>query len=345
MKASIDAADLKRVSTLATHATSRSGPMFARSTLLTVTGGKFTVTATDGDLAMSVALDGGGEDGKAIIPVEMIARVAATANGTIDLVSDGSTLTITDTSSTWRLPTLDPDGFPRVTHADATTPVDAAVVSWVAFAASTDPTRGPIQGIRFADGRVVATDSYRAAFAECDTGIEATIPARAWKAALTVGTETEVGIGDDGAVTIATSGTQWTTRVILDQYPNVTGILNTTRAANRFTVKVPAAPLLDALRATDVVATKGDIPIVSLAFTHTTLTVETRMLGVGEAETVIPVESPVEFAVKFDSRFLRDLITADGRDVVPVSFSEDDPTLKPVMVETGDRTQILMPTR
>lgn len=130
-----------------------------------------TLSATDLEVGVRVTIPARiGSTGRVLLPSKLIGKYVSkdtSADVVIMDEQDGARATIHGTgpvSGTFR--TMPVEDFPKLPDpADKVAPVDVDVVATVATVASTDEARPVLTGVKFDDGTVACTDSYRLASA------------------------------------------------------------------------------------------------------------------------------------------------------------------------------------
>lgn len=325
--------------------------------LCEVAGGKLTVTGTDNEVTVRTFLDVEmTEEGRTVIPAKLAAdAVRKLPVGAVSLVSTDGHVEITGNGPRFKLREMQVDDFPKIADAgegeeisvDGATLIQA--LSQVGVAASTDEARPTLTGVLFeANGeslRLVATDSYRLAVKELpDTTTHGTrlVPYRALKElgrTIGIGPMT-ITLGERDASFVTNQG-RLTVRIIDATFPNVQQLFPDGHA-NRLVV--PKDAFLEAVDRASLVA-EDHIP-VRLAMHSGGVELSVIRQEVGEATELLPGEySGDDMTIAFNTRYLRDGITAVEDDHVVIETS--DP-LKPGLVlgaTSDDFRYLLMPVR
>jgi len=236
---------------------------------LQVKGDVLHLTATDNDMSLQATLAIGGEqDGLSLISAKLLNDIVRSLpEGKITVAANAEVLTVKSGRSQFTVPTYNALDFPNVTtssgEALSVPPSELGeALRKVVRAASSDQMRPALTGVLMTgeDGnfRLVATDSYR--LAVCDvpnipvnTSTKVIVPGRALgevQRLLSGAKEASIRL-DENSVTFEVDGTQLTTRLLTNEYPNyknlIQNALPNSIVANR-------DQLLDALRRARILA-------------------------------------------------------------------------------------------
>ncbi len=274
--------------------------------MLVAEGGALIARATDGELAVSVAIDARVEgEGQLLLPGRLLADVArALPQGPVTLAEREAERDVELTAGTARfhLRLLDPEDFPRLPELEdgaitMPAPALAETVERVARAASRDEVRPILTGIMVSvEGStltMVATDSYRLSVKRTELAgpveapFEANVPARAMRELARVvgqGSVEEVRISMPGnQVVFGAGGVTLSSRLIDGQFPNYRQLLPD---AFDHDVRLPREELLGVARRIRYLAQRN-APL-KLAFAEGELTVAAETPEIGDATESMP---------------------------------------------------------
>ncbi|MBA3287257.1 MAG: DNA polymerase III subunit beta [Acidimicrobiia bacterium] len=342
-------------------ASSRSSSLPALSGVrMEVRGDELSITGTDLELSIRLAIAVGGErDGAVVVPARLVADIVRSLpSGAVEMELEGEELGISAGRSHFAIRPLGLDDYPVQTEsvAEAVTlssSVVADALRQVVRAASTDDARAVLTGVLVAaedDGmRMVATDSYRLAVRDLPEndmlagGQRVLIPSRALnelQRLLGHADDLQVRLGARDAVFEA-GGTRLTTRLIEGEYPNYRNLLPSSYP-NVLTVGKDA--LLEALRRVKILA--QDATPVRLGLGGDTLRLTAITQDVGNAsEEIDATYDGTEMTVAFNPDYLA--AGVDAVDADEVTLSTMDP-MKPAVIRAvgrDDYLYLLMPVR
>jgi DNA polymerase-3 subunit beta len=332
--------------------------------LVTVDGGKVTLSATDGTLGLRTELSAEvGDPGTLLVPGRLFAELARSLGDeevTIESREAERDVEIRSGGSRFHLRLLQAEDFPRVPEADGEplripAAALAETVEVVAPAASRDDMRPVLTGVLVtASGEemtMVATDSYRLAVKRTELeraiggDLEANIPARALRelGRLVGGEDAEevsVTLLPNQAI-FAIGSIVLNTTLIDGQFPNFRQLLP---ESYEHDVRLPRLDFLDVARRVSQLAQRN-APL-RLAFSAGELKVSASTPDVGDAEETMPVSfdgEPLE--IGFNPDFLKDGIdSVQGDELVLRLISPLRPgLLQPV--DNDDFRYLVMPIR
>jgi len=344
-------------------ATSRSGTLPVLSGLrLDLTGDELTVTGTDLELTIRLAITVGGDrDGSAVVPARLVAEIVkALPAGAVEVDLGDDDVSISSGRSQFSVRPLALADYPAQSDPD----VDAVTLAsdqvadalrQVVRAASGDEARAVLTGVLLASEdsgvKMVATDSYRLAVRDLPptsmlaAGQKVLVPARALNELQRIvagADELNVRLGSREAVFEAGS-VRLTTRLIEGEYPNYKNLLPPSYP-NVLTVGRDA--LLDALRRVKIVAQAQDATPVRLVLGGTTLQITAITQDVGNAsEEIDATYAGDEMTVAFNPDYLAQGVDALEGDEVLLSVI--DP-MKPAILRGQGHDEylyLLMPVR
>jgi DNA polymerase-3 subunit beta len=303
------------------------------------------------------------EAGTALVSGRLLAEIVKSLPAkSVDLVTDGTHLTLQCGGATFTLVLLPEEEYPTLPEmpplaGSVGSGALATATSQVAIAACRDDTLTALTGIRVEiDGdrlTLVATDRYRLAVRElrwnpAHPGLSTAVlaPARVLgdtARALTLGAEVSISLGGDSLIGFAGAGRLATSRLLAGEYPRYAALLPSEFTA---TAELAAGPLAEAVRRVALVA-EPRTP-VRLAFSPGQLVLEAGASGEAEAvETLEAAFSGEALRIAFNPQFLLDGIGAVGSDTARISFAAPG---KPAVI-TGrsdhepDYRYVLMPVR
>ena len=333
--------------------------------LLTATGGKVTLTATDLDMGLETTLAAEiDSEGSVLLPGRLLAEVARSLGDDaveIELRESEHDVEIRSGSSSFHLRVLPAEDFPKLPAPGEEPGLKipakelGASIDLVARAASRDDMRPVLTGVFVAasgaEMTMVATDSYRLAVkrteleSELGGEIDANIPARALRELGRIlsseGVDEAVvfllpsqAVFQAGAITL-------TTRLIDGQFPNFRQLLP---ESYEHDVRLPRADFLDVTRRVSQLAQRN-APL-RLSFAPGELTIAAETPDVGDATETMPAAfegEPLE--IGFNPEFLKEGIeSVEGDEVLLRLISPLRPgLLQPV--ESEDFRYLVMPIR
>lgn len=308
--------------------------------------GRLTVTCTDVQTAITVDLAVEViEPGAAIPPARLVAAFLGGGAETVEIEddSDDATVTLASGESTLRLRLLATDDWPRLPQPpdewSELTAEHLDLIGRVAVAASTDPTRPAITGVKFQGERVFATDSYRLAVADVGVDLgDALLPAPLVKAAV-------AAAGDNGCryavgphtVWFATDTVEMSGQLIANEYPKAENLL---RAKSAHHLAFGASALSDALDRIKVLSV--DSALVEVIPDGGKVTLRRRTSDGDEATAVVAVDGDFDSRIGFNLTFLQQAVEVAQTDTVRLDIEDH---LKPVVIQSGAITQLIVPIR
>jgi DNA polymerase-3 subunit beta len=332
--------------------------------LLRAASGQLSLSATDMEISLRVALDAQVEDeGSVVVPGRLlvdIVRLLPSGEVTISHRAEEGVVELVCGSASYRLHTYAAEDFPRLPEIDdsAAFTVDKEAfvdtIARVSRSASRDESRPVLTGVlvRFDGDKLVmaATDSYRLSVKETALAegpgreVEAIVPARALAelARIAQGGEPgslQVGV-QENQVVFGVDDVWLTARRIDGQFPNYKQLLPETFEAE---VTMPREEFLDVVRRTSVLAQRKS-PL-RLRFEDGELTVSAQTQDVGEARESLPISYSGEtIEIGFNAEFLRDGLESVSDDSVRVKLISP---LRPGLIhgESDDFLYLIMPIR
>jgi DNA polymerase III subunit beta len=327
-----------------------------------VKGDTLTVTGTDLELTIRLAIEVGGDrDGAAVVPARLIGDIVkALPAGAVEIELDAasSEISIAAGRSQFSVRPLSLDDYPAQTEPTgeavtlpAATMTDA--LRQVVRAASTDDARAVLTGVLLAsedDGvRMVATDSYRLAVRDLPdstvlgSGQKVLIPGRALNELARLMGDVEsltVRFGDREA-TFEAGTTRLSTRLIEGEFPNYRNLLPSSYP-NLLTVS--KASMMEAIRRVKILAQDSTPVRLTLGGETVQLTAITQDVG-NATEEIDASYDGTEMTVAFNPDYLAAGI--DAIDADDVTLATMDPMKPAVLRGVGqtDYLYLLMPVR
>ncbi len=325
---------------------------------------ELTLTAFDYEVSAQAAVPVvTEEDGTALVSGRLLAEIVKSLPARpVDLVTDGTHVTVQCGSATFTLVLLPEEEYPALPEipppaGSVGSDALATAVSQVAIAAGRDDTLPALTGIRIeiAGDRLtlVATDRYRLAVRELrwnparpDLSTAVLAPARVLgdtARALTSGAEVSISLGGDSLIGFAGAGRQTTSRLLASEYPRYAALLPSEFTA---TAELAVGPLAEAVRRVALVA-EPRTP-VRLAFSPGQLVLEAG--APDEAQAVEILEATFggeDLRIAFNPQYLLDGIGAIASDTARIPFTAAG---QPAVI-TGqsdrepDYRYVLMPVR
>jgi len=332
--------------------------------LLRAEGGRLSLSATDMEISLRVALDAQVEDeGSVVVPGRLlvdIVRLLPAGEVTISHRAEEGVVELVCGSASYRLHTYAAEDFPRLPEIDDenafTVDREAFVdtIARVSRSASRDESRPVLTGVlvRFEGDKLVmaATDSDRLSVKETGLSdgpgreVEAIVPARALAELARIaqggeGGAIQVGV-QENQVVFGVDDVWLTARRIDGQFPNYKQLLPETFEAE---VTMPREEFLDVVRRTSVLAQRKS-PL-RLRFEDGELTVSAQTQDVGEAHEALPISySGDAIEIGFNAEFLRDGLESVTDDSVRLKLISP---LRPGLIhgESDDFLYLIMPIR
>lgn len=332
--------------------------------LLRAEGGRLSLSATDMEISLRIALDAQVEgEGSVVVPGRLlvdIVRLLPAGEVTISHRAEEGVVELVCGSASYRLHTYAAEDFPRLPEIDDenafTVDREAFVdtIARVSRSASRDESRPVLTGVlvRFEGDKLVmaATDSYRLSVKETGLSdgpgreVEAIVPARALAELARIaqggeGGAIQVGV-QENQIVFGADDVWLTARRIDGQFPNYKQLLPETFEAE---VTMPREEFLDVVRRTSVLAQRKS-PL-RLRFEDGELTVSAQTQDVGEAHESLPISySGDAIEIGFNAEFLRDGLESVTDDSVRLKLISP---LRPGLIhgESDDFLYLIMPIR
>jgi len=332
--------------------------------LLRAESGQLSLSATDMEISLRVALEAQVEDeGSVVVPGRLlvdIVKLLPAGEVTISHRAEEGVVELVCGSASYRLHTYAAEDFPRlpeIADENAFTVDREAFVDTIARvsrSASRDESRPVLTGVlvRFEGDKLVmaATDSYRLSVKETGLSdgpgreVEAIVPARALGELARIaqggeGGAIQVGVHENQVV-FGVDDVWLTARRIDGQFPNYKQLLPETFEAE---IQLPRDEFLEIVRRASLMAQRKS-PL-RLRFESGELTVSAQTQDVGEARESLPMSySGDTIEIGFNAEFLRDGLESVGDDAV--RFKLISP-LRPGLIlgESDDFLYLIMPIR
>jgi DNA polymerase III subunit beta len=332
--------------------------------LLRAEDGQLSLSATDMEISLRVALEAQIEDeGSVVVPGRLlvdIVRLLPAGEVTISHRAEEGVVELVCGSASYRLHTYAAEDFPRLPEVEEasvfTVDREAFVdtIARVSRSASRDESRPVLTGVlvRFEGDKLVmaATDSYRLSVKETGLSdgpgrdVEAIVPARALAELARIaqggeGGAIQVGV-QENQVVFGADDVWLTARRIDGQFPNYKQLLPETFEAE---VTMPREEFLDVVRRTSVLAQRKS-PL-RLRFEDGELTVSAQTQDVGEARESLPISYSGEtIEIGFNAEFLRDGLESVTDDSVRMKLISP---LRPGLIhgESDEFLYLIMPIR
>ncbi len=325
-----------------------------------LTGDTLTLTGSDLDLTISIAVTVSGEsDGVAVIPARLATDIVkALQPGAVSFAAADESLSIAAGRSEFSIRLIAGDEFPQLSELGSESVSLASEqlaesLKQVVLAASSDDSRPILTGVLLAaeaDGlRLVATDSFRLAMRDVagvsvlDEGQSVLIPSRALgelNRILGQGETVELKLGEREA-SFEVGDVKLITRLIEGEFPNYRGLIPESHP-NLLTVD--RAALLDALRRVKLLARESTPIRLEITDGSVELVAITQDVGTAR-ESVEGGYDGNDLTVAFNPQFLLEGIeVATGDEITLATIDE----LKPAVVRSVGSDEFLyliMPVR
>jgi DNA polymerase III subunit beta len=314
----------------ASVAPSRSPKEILQNVKMTVTGGTLVLTATDMEVGIRVELEEGVEvhqEGTALLPVSRSnAILRESSDDRLIIDTDDSGVKITGSRSKFRLPSANPDEFPRVIGFEETsfhripTGLFREMLRRTAFATDSESSRYALGGVLLemedSDITAVGTDGRRLACMKGTgeaigghhtTGTNTIVPTRAIQLierALSDKDETVDVAARSNDILVKTPRCTIYSRLVEGRYPNWRQVLPQRTTGHRIDMVV--GPMFSALRQAAIVAdqeTRG----IDLTFVDGTLRLIGSTAEIGDSQVELPIAyTGDEVTLTLDHRFIAD---------------------------------------
>lgn len=311
-------------------APSRSPKEILQNVKITVSGGVAVLTATDMEVGIRIEISEGldiEQEGTALLPV---ARTGAILRETSDerlaIETDEAGIKIAGSRSKFRLPSANPDEFPRVIGFEENafhripTGLFREMLKRTAFATDSESSRYALGGVLLEmeneDITAVGTDGRRLACMKGTgeaigghhtTGTNTIVPTRAIQLierALSDKDETVDVAARTNDILVRTPRATIYSRLVEGRYPNWRQVLPKRETSSRIDMVV--GPMFSALRQAAIVAdqeTRG----IDLTFADGTLRLVGSTAEVGDSQVEIPIAyDGEEVTLTLDHRFIAD---------------------------------------
>ncbi len=347
--------------------------------LLAVEGDRLSVSGFDLEASTQVDLEvSSGADGRALVSGRLLADITrALPPHPVDVVLDGSRLTIACGAARFTLPGMPVDDYPTLPSMPTTAgTVDgaefAAAVAQVAVAAGRDDTLPMLTGVRLEiDGdklTLAATDRYRLAVRELSwspgdpsaAAVQVLVPARSLADAAKSLAHSETmtialsGAGGSGEGIIGFAGTtngrssRATTRLLDATFPAYRSLLPTEWAS---TAEVAVPPLVEAVRRVALVTDRNAPVRMEFADGNVGLTAGGDDEGRAEEQLEVVYDGEA-ITTAFNPQFLLDGLGALATSTARMLFTSSTKpvVLRPTHGDSGDGaaaeyTYLIMPVR
>ncbi|MTD14998.1 DNA polymerase III subunit beta [Nakamurella sp. YIM 132087] len=318
--------------------------------LLEVTGDTLVVAGFDYEVSTraEVSVDAQTE-GRVLVSGRLLAEITrALPAKPVDIVTDGSRVTITGGSAKFTLPTMPVEDYPALPEMPAASGTVGAAelaeaVVQTAISAGRDDTLPMLTGIRVEiEGdklTLAATDRFRLAVRELswtpdvpDLSTAVLVPARTLAdAAKTLGSSGTVVVGlGDGLLGLEASGRRTTVRLLDVEFVKYRSLLP---SSSTTTVEVAASELTEAIRRVALVTDRGHH--LRMQVTDGMLTLTAGGDDEGRAEEELPVEADgAELLIAFNPGYLLDGLGVVHADTVRLAFTT--PSRPALMVPVVD---------
>jgi DNA polymerase-3 subunit beta len=300
------------------------------------------LTASNSDLTIHTKIPAVAAGGSlAVVPGALFAKFVERAGPEITISADGDDIVISS-DGVLRVRTYNPEDWPNVPPASGTrVEFDARTLNafrLIAHAASRDNTRSPIlQGIRIqSTGWVAATDSHRLAAHRIPEGLPNTVLPASFLTGVLPHVKTCAVEIDDIRATLSTDTTSWTIRQIAGNYPAWEGLLTDTDQRIVFDRET----MLGALNRLDILV-DSNVPVVKAEAASDGLRLSIRT-DLGDMEQIIEAKSDYAGTFGLNPRFLNAALNVITDEQVTIEIVDN---MKPMMIRSGDLTQLIMPIR
>lgn len=314
--------------------------------LIDATPEAITLTASDLDTSVRTRVTKdftADEPFRALVPAPMLAKAAAVLDDEMTIDVGPTTVTLATGDATITLPCADPDAFPRLEWLDATDAVALGdtweVLGDVTKAASVvDAGRKQVlRAVRFDDGLIAATDSYRIHWADAPDDLVATVPSEA------LGVVRKALSGDAALATgertaLFTDGdTDVSCQLLVGEYPNWRPLAE---ADHPHRLTADTAALDEALAIASIVDDPAGRIYVDVAYDDGQITVSRTEKDTGAAEATCPADGtwPIE-PVRLRAEWVRQMLAAAGDEIVVIEASSPQ---KPIRIRGSRVSSVLM---
>lgn len=298
--------------------------------------GLLSLTATDIDLTIDVAVETTQVLDECVVPASLLAAWLDGVEGDVTLELDDADLVLHGPTGTMRLRTLPLEDFPRTEMAGgAPVALDRRIAS-ILYAASRDTARPILNGVGIGDGWACCTDSYQLSAVRLEGLADAVIPVRLLELALKAEGDAMIAL-DDRRVTVTVGAARYTGRLIEGRFPTWQPLVGQPLV----TVTLERDRTIAALERVMVMAEGTETPVrVSPDGDGLTFTIVSRDVG----EIVERVDAGGGFGgdYGFRPRLLSAMLRS--RDEAKVEVGVID-SLHPVSVRDETSVALVMPVR
>lgn len=323
--------------------------------VLDTTSADLLVAADNWDVQIRTQLDdvftGKGNGGVAAVPIRPLAELCSRlATDEVEMVRSGDVVEVRSGDTDMRLPVADFD-LPQRKEPDADE-VTVNAVDWealwrVAQHASEDDNRPVLQTVFFQGDVAAATDAFRLAFYEVDTGIHSNVPANMITRVRDEDVDDVVFVADDQVIKITVGPTTAWGLPIAGDAPPWKGIVPD-KAHGRMVFDAEA--LKDAISRVQITARDihgGGRAIDLNPLEEGRVVVKSQPEAgdtFGECSEVIElIEGEMPWSMGFNSRFLTDAIETMDSDKFEVELGES--AMKPIQTTHAGFSIVLMPLK
>jgi DNA polymerase-3 subunit beta len=314
----------------ASVAPSRSPKEILQNVKMVVSGGTIVLTATDMEVGLRITVEQGVDvdrEGAALLPVTRTGAILReSSDERLTLETDDSGIKITGQRSKFRLPSANPDEFPRVAGFEETafhrvpTSLFKEMLRRTVFATDSESSRYALGGVLLEmendDITAVGTDGRRLACMKGTgesvgghqtTGTNTIVPTRAIQLMERAVTEKEESVevaARSNDILVRTSRCTIYSRLVEGRYPNWRQVFPSRTDSSR--VDMIVGPLFSALRQAAIVAdqeTRG----IDLTFENGTLRLVGSTAEIGDSQVELPIAYDGEpVTLTLDHRFIAD---------------------------------------
>ncbi len=297
--------------------------------------------ATDLEISLRVPVTGATVEtaGRTLLPAQRVGGILRESQDEfLDLELAEEVLTISGSSSTFRVPCANPEEFPQIgsfpEKATVTLPCGDLqdMVKKTVFAAAHDTTRYSLNGVllevRTDKMKMVATDGRRLALvwrkspAGTDQCAEVIIPTKALSLLGRVLTEEDETVDlciEESQFFVRAKGATLIARLVEGSFPAYEDVIPKNCECK---ARVDAAGLLSAVRQASLM-TSEDEPAIRMSFTAKELTVSGQSAEGGEATVKVPLEyDGKDLDISFNPVFVEDMLKVADVEEVRIEFRE-----------------------
>lgn len=347
-------------------APARSPQSILRNVRVEASGQEITIEATDMERSIKVTAKGEVlEPGVVLLPADRVQQILQAAESeTVKITASGNEVVLASLTAQFKLPTENPDEFPRAQFAAASVPVELdsadlqSMIRRTFYATDTDSSRYSLGGVLFEvdAGRIqaIGTDGRRLSMSSVDCGEYSgamtrsgftVIPKGFLMAVMGIHMEEKVKLyGEDNYAYIESGPIKMSSRLIEGRFPAWKNVIPNTEGWN---VLCANSEQFEKLVKQAQITQDGETRGVFLTFSSGYIRASSNAQDVGSSNIEMPCEyEGEEVSLKLDSKFLLDFLKPiEPESMIEIRFTSGSmPVLLNPVLEAGDiYRHVLMP--